>query len=103
MKLYATIKNERDTRPTKKGANEFLNIELSVGNKRIGDIELMLMTQDEDDETLTEVEWLLKYYVDDDSDPEIIAQGHTTKPNICYCGDSGLSVPHYKDDHEKKS
>lgn len=40
MKLYATVDNEKpDTRPAKKGANEFLRITLSHGNRKHCQIE----------------------------------------------------------------
>lgn len=34
MKLYATVTSERDSRPAKKGGDNFLEIELFTGNKR---------------------------------------------------------------------
>lgn len=41
MKIYATVDNERtDTRPVKKGANEFLRISVSNGNKKYFQLEV---------------------------------------------------------------
>lgn len=36
MKFYATITSERDSRPGKKGGNEYWQIELSAFGKTIG-------------------------------------------------------------------
>lgn len=36
MKLYATVTSERDSRPAKKGGDQRIEIELMVGNKRVG-------------------------------------------------------------------
>ncbi len=73
MKLYATTTSERG-KTVEKTANEYINIDFTVHRQPIGSIELYLIqdtaTGDETDE------WLLKYYKDEDSDPDIIAQGN---------------------------
>ena len=73
MRLHTEIISERGKAVNKTG-NDYIKIDLTVDKKPIGSIELELLHDrlngyDQD-------EWLLKYYPDEESDPEIITQGN---------------------------
>jgi hypothetical protein len=72
MKLYARLENENGKIETL-GGNKYIRIELTIGNKKTA-----VIWHD------NEVTKILKEK----------AQGQQ-----CYCQNSGLSIPHYKDDH----
>jgi hypothetical protein len=57
MKLYATITSERDSRPGKKGGDEYLQIELTAFGKIIGYVVLEVIPDDNDNP----MQYLLKF------------------------------------------
>lgn len=77
MKLYAKVSSERASKG--QGGNEYLIIDLTVGNKAresIGQVELIYTPDTERDQTMTEDEWVLQYRPHEDDDWKIIAQGN---------------------------
>ena len=60
-------------------SDEYINIDIAVGNRQVGAIELQILTQDYEDDSVDEVEWLLKYYINPAKDPLILRQGHLPK------------------------
>jgi hypothetical protein len=75
MKLYATVTSERNSRPAKKGGDEYINISLAVGNKGIGILELYLY-KDKETHSVDVDEWILKFKRHLRHDWRIISQGH---------------------------
>ena len=73
MKLYAKIKSERDSLTRNKGANEFLEIELSAFGRVIGQVVLEIT----DDAEGQPIQYLLKFAPSLNSDEWVILkEGH---------------------------
>jgi hypothetical protein len=91
MKLYATLKNERQGKKST-GDDTRILIELSYKNKIIGTIGLYAIIDDKiegyrmllDDEVIREEEY---------------TKGKTQTDKVCYCDEAGLSAPHLQSDH----
>lgn len=77
MKLKAIMTT--DTCPTRETGrqDEFINIELFVHGKQVGEVELYL--NDDSKEGMETDEWTLQYRPDEEADWDMIAQGNLTK------------------------
>ncbi len=76
MKLYAIINSERDSRDSKKGGDDYLEIELSAFGRRIGFVVLETV----EDAQGEPAQYLLKFAAHKDSlDWVILKEGHKTE------------------------
>jgi len=99
MKLYATTTSERASKG--QGGNKKLETEFYIGDKLQPFLAVLVQLQ-----ALENDLYKIKIgYGDLDNEIEYIINAHgfiqkgKHKAELCYCQESGLSVPHYKDDH----
>ena len=86
MKLHTEIRNNRGGKKSTSDDTRIL-VELSYKNRDIGTLSLYAI-----EDLGFRVLWNGKIIEEKE-------EGKKQKGDKCYCSESGLSVPHYKDDH----
>lgn len=75
MNLYAIMRNPDNGKPVTKGAQEHIEIDLTVHGEPVGTI-LLDYLPDTANHGDKEDEWMLSVQYREDEDPDIIAQGN---------------------------